>query len=131
MREMEADNSLKTEEEETMKNATSNETRQGRSTATRILEGWIQLEDALRDTLPSCSVQPPTQPSELLSALRIEHTVGPEEEARVVALREIRNRVAHAPEEPSEQEAEEFEEEVEALIRFLEQASPRAFSDEC
>ncbi len=86
-----------------------------RSTATRILEAWIQLENALRATLPVCSVQPPTQPSELLYALRINHKIGHGEEARILALREIRNRVAHAPNEPSRDEADRFEEEVEAL----------------
>ena len=89
------------------------------STATRILEAWIQLENALRESLPVCSVQPPTQPSELLSALRINHQIGHDEEARVLALRKIRNRVAHAPSEPSQNEADHFEEEVEALKAHL------------
>ena len=89
------------------------------STATRILEAWIQLENALRAALPVCSVRPPTQPSELLSALRINHQIGHDEEARVLALREIRNRVAHAPSEPSRDEVDRFEEEVEALKAHL------------
>jgi hypothetical protein len=82
------------------------------STATRILEAWVELEEALRNALPFCSVQPPTQPSELLAALRINNSIGPDEEARVLALREIRTRVAHAPGEPSREEAERFEREV-------------------
>lgn len=90
-----------------------------RSTATRILEAWIQLENALRATLPLCSVRPPTQPSELLYALRINQKIGHGEEARILALREIRNRVAHAPKEPSRDEADRFEEEVEALTAHL------------
>jgi hypothetical protein len=89
------------------------------STATRILEAWIQLENALRAALPVCSVQPPTQPSELLYALRINHQIGHPEEARILALREIRNRVAHAPKEPPRDEAVRFEEEVEALTAHL------------
>jgi hypothetical protein len=89
------------------------------STANRILEAWIQLEKALREALPVCSVQPPTQPSELLSALRINHQIGHDEEARILSLREIRNRVAHLPDEPPCEEAGRFEEEVEALKAHL------------
>jgi hypothetical protein len=90
------------------------------SPANRILEAWVRLETALRDALPVCSVQPPTQPTELLSALRINHSIGPVEEARVLALRERRNLVAHSPEEPASQEADHFEEEVAALIATFE-----------
>ena len=89
------------------------------STATRILEAWTQLETALRAALPVCSFQPPNQPSELLSALRINHQIGPEEEAQILSLREIRNRVAHDPEEPSREEADLFEKEVETLTAHL------------
>ncbi len=89
------------------------------STATRILEAWIELEEALRNSLPVCSVQPPTQPSELLSALRINHQIGPDEEARILALREIRNRVAHTLDEPPHEETARFEAEVEALKTHL------------
>jgi hypothetical protein len=91
----------------------------GGSTATRILEAWIRLENALRSALPACSVQPPTQPAELLAALRINHRIGPEEEARVLALREVRNLVAHDPEEPSAEEAHRFEEETMALVATI------------
>jgi hypothetical protein len=87
--------------------------------ATRILEAWSALETALRNALPVCSVAPPTQPSELLSALRINHRIGPEEEARILALREIRNRVSVDPEEPPEEEANAFEEEVSLLKNKL------------
>ena len=93
-------------------------------TITRILESWIRLEDALRAALPACSVQPPTQPSELLSALRLNHRIGPEEEARIRALRELRNRVAHAPEEPASEEADRFQEEVQALMARLAGGAP-------
>jgi len=96
------------------------------STATLILQAWSRLEGALRAALPFCSVQPPTQPSELLSALRINHRIGPEEEARILALRETRNRVAHSPDEPSDAEAHRFLEEVEALIGGLEGGSTEA-----
>jgi hypothetical protein len=86
-----------------------------RTAATRILDAWIQLEEALRQALPVCSVAPPTQPTELLSALRINHRIREEEEARVLALRQVRNQVAHALDEPPEEEASEFEAEVAAL----------------
>ena len=89
------------------------------SSATRILEAWIHLEEALRAALPVCSVQPPTQPAELLAALRINHRIGPLEEARILALRETRNHVAHSPEEPSQEEADRFAAEAEALKAHL------------
>jgi len=88
--------------------------------ATRIMKAWVELEAALRGALPVCSVAPPTQPTELVSALRINHRIGPEEEDRILTLREIRNRVAHQPEEPPEGEANRYEEEVAALRRTLE-----------
>jgi len=88
--------------------------------ATRIMKAWVELEAALRGALPVCSVAPPTQPTELLSALRINHRIGPEEEERILALREIRNRAAHQPEEPPEDEAIRYEEESAALRRNLE-----------
>jgi hypothetical protein len=87
--------------------------------AARILNAWVELETALRAALPVCSVAPPTQPTELLAALRINHRVGPEEEARVLTLREARNRVAHTPDEPPEEEAVRYEREVAALISTL------------
>jgi hypothetical protein len=83
--------------------------------ATRIMKAWVELETALRDALPVCSVAPPTQPTELLSALRINHRIGPEEEERILRLREARNRVAHSPEEPPEEEAARYEAQVAAL----------------
>jgi len=88
--------------------------------ATRIMKAWVELEAALRGALPVCSVAPPTQPTELLSALRINHRIGPEEEERILALREIRNRAAHQPEEPPEDEAIRYEEESADLRRNLE-----------
>ena len=94
------------------------------SPADRILEAWVQLEAALREALPFCSVAPPTQPSELLAALRINHRIGPEEEARIMALRELRNRVAHDPVEPSVEEADRFLEEAGALMASLSPAPP-------
>jgi hypothetical protein len=87
--------------------------------ADRILNAWVALETALRKALPVCSVAPPTQPSELLSALRIHHRIGTGEEERILALRQTRNRVAHSPEEPSEAEAARFEEEVTRLRAAL------------
>ena len=87
--------------------------------ATRIMNAWVELETALREALPVCSVAPPTQPTELLSALRINHRIGPEEEERILALRESRNRIAHTPEEPPEEEAARYEAEVAALRSHL------------
>jgi hypothetical protein len=89
------------------------------STATRILEAWKELEGALRSALPVCSVQPPTQPSELLAALRINRVIGAQEEERIQTLREVRTRVAHAPDEPSPEEADHFEAEVRDLMGHL------------
>jgi hypothetical protein len=94
--------------------------------ADRILNAWVDLETALRKALPVCSVAPPTQPSELLSALRINHRIGTEEEERILALRQTRNRVAHSPEEPSETEAARFEEEVTRLRTALYGTAPEA-----
>lgn len=91
-----------------------------RDPSTRILEAWITLEEGLRAALPFCSVQPPTQPAELLSALRINHQIGPDEDSRIMALREVRNRVAHDPREPLEEEAKAFEQEVQDLLGTLE-----------
>jgi hypothetical protein len=89
------------------------------SPATRILKAWIRLEDVLRSALPVCSVQPPTQPAELLSALRINHQIGQDQETRILALREIRNRTAHSPEEPPADEANRFEREAETLMTAI------------
>jgi len=90
---------------------------------TRVLNAWVELETALRQALPFCSVAPPTQPSELLSALRINHKIGEAEENRVLALRQLRNRVAHSPEEPTEEEVNRFEAEVAQLKRSLVEGS--------
>lgn len=97
------------------------------SPAMRVLHTWIELEDALRKALPVCSVAPPTQPSELLSALRINRRIGPEEEEQIRALRETRNRVAAGVHEPTEEEADTFAGQTEAILIHL-QASP---SDSC
>lgn len=87
--------------------------------AMRILNAWVVLETALRNALPVCSVAPPTQPSELLSALRINHRIGIDEEERILALRELRNLAAYSGNEPSQEDARRFEEEVEALKAHL------------
>jgi trans-L-3-hydroxyproline dehydratase len=89
------------------------------SASSRILSAWLALESDLRDALPVCSVAPPNQPSELLSALRINHAIGPEEEARILDLREVRNRVAHDPEEPSDAKVDWFEAEVKELRQAI------------
>ena len=87
--------------------------------SSRILSAWVKLETALRGALPACSVAPPNQPSELLSALRINRTIGMEQEALIANLREIRNRVAHDPEELAEDKAVRFEAAVEDLVEAL------------
>jgi hypothetical protein len=94
--------------------------------ATRIMNAWVELEAALREALPVCSVAPPTQPTELLSALRIGHRIGAEEEERILALRRIRNLAAHTPEGPPEEEAAEYEVEVQALVKRLGGTHPGA-----
>lgn len=87
--------------------------------ARRVMEAWIRLETALQKALPVCSIQPPTQPSELLSALRINGRIGPDEESRILALREIRNRVAHGAHDPSPTEVDGLEREVDELLALL------------
>ncbi|MBT8397337.1 MAG: hypothetical protein HKO65_08600 [Gemmatimonadetes bacterium] len=89
------------------------------SPAARIFEAWARLEAALRNALPVCSVQPPTQPTELLSALRINHLIGPEEERAVLGLREIRTLAAHADEEPTAEKADRYEKDVAAVMAKL------------
>ena len=90
------------------------------SAAERIMEAWVELEGALRNALPVCSVAPPNQPGELLAALRINHRIGQEEEERILELREIRNRVAYLPGEPSREEADRYEARVAELKAHLE-----------
>lgn len=94
--------------------------------AQRIMEGWIDLEKALRSALPVCSIAPPTQPAELLSALRINHRIGVEEEELILTLRETRNRIAYDPAEPAEERAEEYEAEVARLKVILQEGPPSA-----
>jgi hypothetical protein len=95
------------------------------SPAHRILGAWAELESALRGALPVCAVVPPTQPSELLAALRISGVVGPAEEVRIMALRQTRNRVAHQVGEPSPEETAAYLAEAAALVAAL-----RGTSDE-
>jgi hypothetical protein len=92
--------------------------------AQRILEAWVELERALRSALPVCSVAPPTQPVELLSALRINHRIGEAEEEEIMDLRETRNRVAYDPAEPEEELAREYETRVARVKAILAQALP-------
>lgn len=94
------------------------------SPAERIMEAWVELEGALRSALPACSVAPPNQPGELLAALRINHRIGREEEERILALREIRNRAAYEPEEPPEEEADRYEAQVAELRARLAGGTP-------
>lgn len=87
--------------------------------AHRIMNAWVELETSLRRALPVCSISPPNQPAELLSALRISHRIGEEEERRILALRELRNRAAYEAEGPSGEAADEFEAEVARLKAHL------------
>ena len=95
--------------------------------AERILLAWTDLERALRRALPACSVAPPTQPRELLTALRVNHRVGPQEEAEIIALREMRNWIAHAPEEPSPEEVAQYETRVATVMGRVVAISPEVF----
>ncbi len=87
------------------------------------MEAWVDLEGALRGALPVCSVAPPNQPGELLAALRINHMIGQVEEDRILALREMRNRVAYEPRDPSEEEAARYEDQVADLKAVLSRAT--------
>lgn len=89
------------------------------SNAGQIIASWIDLEAAMRDALPFCSVAPPTQPAELLAALRVNRSIGAEEEALIRSLREERNRIAHAEQEPTEEEVRAFMEAVSGLTNKL------------
>lgn len=99
--------------------------------SSRILAAWVRLETALRKALPACSVAPPNQPSELLAALRINRTIGMEQEGLIANLREIRNRVAHDPEEPAQDEATRFEAAVEGLLNALESPPATGPASDC
>ena len=94
------------------------------SPAHRIMNAWSELETAMREALPVCSVSPPNQPGELLAALRISHRIGREEEERILVLRETRNWVAYDPAEPPEEEAARFEAEVALLKEQLDGSPP-------
>lgn len=89
------------------------------SAAEQVLKTWIDLETAMRDALPVCSVAPPTQPAELLAALRVNQRIDAEDEALIRLLREERNRIAHAEQEPAEEEVQSFVEAVAGLKRKL------------
>jgi hypothetical protein len=89
------------------------------SAAVSIITAWTELEASLRSALPACALVPPTQPAELLSALRINGVLGPEEEERIVALRRLRNRVAYGMEEPSPEAATAYLAEVDSLKAAL------------
>ncbi len=84
--------------------------------AERIVRAWGELEDALRGALPVCSVAPPTQPSELVAALRVSGILGPEDEAHIAELRKVRLRAAFGGEEFPEVEAARYEEAVRSLV---------------
>jgi len=92
--------------------------------AHRIMIAWSELETAMREALPVCSISPPNQPGVLLAALRINHRIGQEEEERIMGLRETRNRVAYDPGEPPEDEADRFEAEVALLKGQLDRSPP-------
>jgi len=85
----------------------------------RMVAAWVRLENHLRKALPACVVSPPTQPSELLSALRISHAIDAEGEERIRTLRDLRNRAAHGIDHLTEEDAEAFEAEVASLLDSL------------
>jgi len=88
-------------------------------TAERIVRAWTELEEALRGALPACSIAPPTQPSELVAALRVSGVLGPEDEARVAELREIRLRAAFGGEDLPDEDAARCEEAVRGLVERM------------
>ena len=74
-----------------------------------ILEGWKEMERAIRDTVQMCWGEKPTLPTELVTTLRFHGTIDAETEATIHQLREIRNRAGHDPDfEPGADEAAEF-----------------------
>ena len=93
------------------------------SAEARIITAWAELEASLRSALPVCALVPPTQPAELLSALRINGVLGPGEEERIMALRQWRNRVAHGMEGASLEASTDYLAEVDSLKAVLRSAS--------
>ncbi len=74
-----------------------------------ILEGWKEMERAIRDAVQMCWGKKPTLPAQLVTSLRFHGTIDAEIEAAILDLREIRNRAGHDPEfEPGPDEAWEF-----------------------
>jgi hypothetical protein len=74
-----------------------------------ILEGWKEMERAIRDTVQMCWGETPTLPSDLITSLRFHGTIDAKTEATIHELREIRNRAGHDPGfEPLPDEALDF-----------------------
>jgi spore cortex formation protein SpoVR/YcgB (stage V sporulation) len=59
-----------------------------------------------------------------LAALRLNQSIGAEEEALIRSLREERNRIAHAEEEPAEEDVRAFVEAVSTLKEKLRRGDP-------
>lgn len=62
-----------------------------------ILEGWREMERAIRDAVQMCWGETPTLPSELVTSLRFHGTIDAETEAVIHELRQTRNRAGHDP----------------------------------
>jgi len=109
-----------------LKDRNEGDARMDDSAAASIITAWAELEASLRSALPACSLVPPTQPAELLAALRVNGVLGPREEERIMALRRRRNRVAHGMEEPSAEGAADYLAEVDSLLAALRSPSSGA-----
>lgn len=93
--------------------------------AQEILEAWRELEEALRTRLPSCAPAPPSQPGELVTALRLLGGLGPQEEVEIEELRRERNRVAHTPQAPSRDQVRRYRQRIAVLMERLGAFPPR------
>ena len=74
-----------------------------------ILEGWREMERAIRDAVQMCWGETPTLPADLITWLRFHGTIDAATEATIHELRGVRNRAAHDPDfEPGPKEALAF-----------------------
>ncbi len=74
-----------------------------------ILEGWKEMERAIRDAVQMRFGETPTLPAELVTTLRFHGSIDAETEAAIHELREVRNRAGHDPDfQPGPDEASDF-----------------------
>ena len=85
-----------------------------------ILEGWKEMERAIRDAVQMCWGETPTLPAELVTTLRFHGTIDAEAEATILELRGIRNRAGHDPGfEPGPDQASEFLDRARRVMESL------------